>query len=47
MVGQTTGGYNAENNGIVKSAIKSVKRMIQAFLIGSAAPDVSWCVAFT
>ena len=38
MAVQTTGGYNFENNRMVESLIKSVKRMIQSFLIGPVMP---------
>ena len=47
LVVQTTGGYNSENNGMVESPIKPIKRCIRAFLIGAALPDIIWCYAFS
>ena len=40
MAVETTGGKNSENNRMVESPIKPVKRMIQSFLIGPVMPDV-------
>jgi hypothetical protein len=44
---QTTGGYNSENNGMVESPIKPIKRMVRLFLIGAGMSDELWCFAFT
>ena len=46
MVVQGTGGYNSENNGMVESPIKPIKRMIRVSLIGAGMEDTLWCVAF-
>ena len=46
LVVQTTGGYNSENNGMVESPIKPIKRCIRVFLIGATMPDIIWCYAF-
>ena len=43
---QTTGGYNSENNGMVESPIKPIKRMVRVMLIGAALPNELWCYAF-
>ena len=42
----TTGGYNSENNGMVESPIKPIKRIVRSFIIGAAMPDEIWCFAF-
>ena len=47
MLVQTTSGYNSGNNAMVESPIKPIKRMIRAFLTGTAMPDILWCFAFT
>ena len=44
---QSTGGYNSENNGMVESPIKPIKRMMRAMLIGAGLPDELWCFAIT
>ena len=46
MTAESTGGYNSEANEIVEAPIKPIKRMMRAFLIGAAMPDILWCYAF-